>query len=204
MRRLIIGLTGQTGAGKTTATDFFKEQGFSLINCDELVHSLGDKNEEYINAIKKVFGEAVITFNNRVDRKALGQIVFSSREKLDLLNRVAFPIIRKAMQTEVQALFDKGHSVVILDAPTLFESETDKMCDMIISVTADSEALLKRIMKRDNISREMAEKRLSSQHTKEFFTANSDYVVDNSSTKEDFISRLGEICKTIKERSNED
>lgn len=203
MSRLIVGLTGQTGAGKTTATDFFKEQGFSLINCDELVHSLGDESREYIEAVRAYFGEGVVTTDNKINRKALGQIVFSDKEKLEKLNEIVFPIIGRAMTEKANSLFENGSSVVILDAPTLFESETDKMCGLIVAITAEKETLINRIMKRDGISRETAEKRLSSQRTKEFFTENSDYIIDNSTTKEAFVLKLRDICDIIREKADE-
>ena len=134
----IYGLTGMSGAGKSTVCDSFESAGFLIIDCD-----------------------SVITNDGELDRRAMGNIVFSHSDKLALLNNTIYPYITYEV-ISMCGYTDKRF--VLLDAPTLFESGIDFICDGIISVTCDKEKSIQRIMLRDNITRESAEKRLGSQH----------------------------------------
>lgn len=180
---MLIGLTGQSGAGKSTVSEIFKENGFFVINADLVSKAVAD-SEVGMTALKKAFGEEYFE-NGKLNRKKLGALVFENKEMLDKLNNTLLPIISE----EIQKMIEKSDSpLVLLDAPTLFESGIDKNCDVVISVIAPKNVLINRIMKRDSLSFNDAEKRISSQFSEEFFKENSQIVIENNSTLENLKS----------------
>lgn len=180
---MLIGLTGQSGAGKSTVSEIFKENGFFVINADLVSKAVAD-SEVGMTALKKAFGEEYFE-NGKLNRKKLGALVFENKEMLDKLNNTLLPIISE----EIQKMIEKSDSpLVLLDAPTLFESGIDKNCDAVISVIAPKNVLINRIMERDSLSFNDAEKRISSQFSEEFFKENSQIVIENNSTLENLKS----------------
>ena len=178
MKKTVVGLTGQSGAGKTTISDAFRENGFEIINCDLVAREVTNADSECCK---------------------LGEIVFSDKNKLQMLNDTIYPFINKLIDKKINATESE---FVLLDAPTLFEAGADKLCSVIVSVVADFGIRLERITKRDGISAELAKKRFSSQHTMEFFKAHSDFVIENNGSVNDTFQKTCEVIETIKERYN--
>lgn len=177
----IIGLTGQTGAGKTAASDFLKSCGYAIINCDLVSKEVTNNSKECLNELVLEFSDIILLDNKKLNRKKLGEIVFSNKEKLLKLNEIIFPYILKSIEENIEKYRNEGFLVIVLDAPTLFESGADKLCDLIIGIIADEDIRKNRIMKRDNISFEQANNRINSQHDSKFFKENCDYYVENNS-----------------------
>lgn len=198
---LIVGLTGQTGAGKTTACKVFSNCGFGIINCDLVARDVVNIDNYCLNEIVNEFSEIILNSDKTLNRKTLGKIVFSDKEKLLKLNKIIHPYIIIEIKKTIDELSQK-FSVIILDAPTLFESKANKLCDKIVSVIADADIIIPRIIKRDSISKENAENRLNSQHNKEFFIKNSDFVASNNGLEQEFIDKLYDISKKLKEYTN--
>ena len=116
-----------------------------------------------------------------IDRKALGTIVFSRPEELSRLVGITFPLILAECEARMDAAEAAGCRACVLDAPTLFESGGDKLCDVIVSVVTPREERLRRVLERDGITREAAEARMSNQHEDEYYTRRSHFVITNSS-----------------------
>lgn len=173
----IYGLTGMSGAGKSTVSDSFKKAGFFIIDCDRIAREVVRKGEPCLDKLQQLFGNGVITDDGELDRRAMGNIVFTDAEKLKLLNVTIYPYITYKVITMSENA-DSGF--VLLDAPTLFESGIDFICDGVVSVTCDKEKSVERIMLRDNISRESAENRLSSQHDAEYYKSRSNFCIENN------------------------
>ena len=186
MKRIkIVGLTGQSGAGKSTVSAYFAKNGMCVINADEIVKNLYTPDSVCLKAVSGVFGQDIILSDGNIDRPLLAKRAFSSKENTHLLNSIVHPFVTyEFMQIAKQAQTD-GKSVVIYDAPQLFESGADALCAKIVCVTAPYEVRLERIMKRDGISRELAEKRISAQHSEEFFAQHSDFTVINDGRNTD-------------------
>ncbi len=191
---MIIGLTGESGAGKSTAAAEFEKHGFFAIDCDRVARMVTQAGGRAILDVKKHFGEEVINADGSMNRKKVGDIVFADREKLDLLESILFPHIL----AEVDAMIARcGSDRVLLDAPTLFDAGLVGSCDAVVSLIADDEVRLDRIMRRDGITRDAALARFSSQRTKEFFRGNSDYTIDNSATEEEFSEKLERVIAEL-------
>lgn len=184
----IIGLTGQSGAGKSTVSAMLsKKDGVEIINADMLVAKIYSSGSPCLKTISSVFGDDVIKPDGTPDRKLLAKRAFSSKENTALLSKIVHPFVTAEFLNELKQLDSNKISAVIYDAPQLFESNFDVMCDMIISVVADRQVRLERICKRDNITIEQAELRLNAQFDEEFFRENSDYVIENN-TDIDFLN----------------
>lgn len=192
----VIGLTGQSGAGKTTVCDTLKESGFAIINCDLTARKVTSDGSECNHKLSYVFP---MCFDDdlKLDRHKLANEVFSDKEKLQQLDNIIYPYIIKQINDEIKILSGQ-YDYIILDAPTLFEAGADKICDKIISVIADKDIRSERIHKRDKISSEEIEKRFSSQYDEKFFIENSDYIIRNNSDLENAVKQTKEIANAIK------
>lgn len=192
----VIGLTGMSGAGKSTACKVFKSEGFSIIDCDLICRDIVEKGKPCLLEITQEFGDAVLKEDGSLDRAETGRIIFFDSGKRHLLNGIMYPYVSYIVIKTIIGM-DKGF--VVLDAPTLFESGIDSICDIIVSVVADREVLLDRIESRDFISREQAENRLASQHDIEYFSERSDHLIENNGSSEEFFRTLMKTIKRIKE-----
>lgn len=189
-KRKIIGLTGQSGAGKSTVAKYFEDNGIKVINADTLVHKLYQSNSPCVRAVCAIFGDDLLKSDNSLDRKLLAQRAFLTKQNTDLLSSIVHPFVMSEFLAELKKI---DADFVIYDAPQLFESNSDAICDCIISVIADKDIRLQRICKRDNITEEYALMRINAQLDEEFFINNSDYVIENNSTEEILIHQLQKI-----------
>lgn len=193
---VIAGLTGQSGAGKTTISEVFEREGFATVNCDIAARRAVEPNSECAEELSVKFPE----FFDRgvLDRRKAAAMLFSDRELLDRYNAAIFPHINRLIQNEIDELSGQGYKYILLDAPTLFEAGADKLCDCIVSCIADHDVRLERITTRDGIGTELAEKRFSSQLSEDFFRGHSDFIIENNSDKETAENAAKEVIKQIK------
>ena len=169
----IIGLTGPTGAGKSTVRVIAENLGFYTVDCDKEARFVTNE-DEVLNALAEAFGED-ISVNGELDRKLLAVRAFSSKEKTEALNKIVLPAVCR----RIEALI-KGKKNVLLDAPTLFESGIDRICNVTVGVLASEGCRRERITKRDNLSKENADVRLSAAKPDEFFKERCDYIIENN------------------------
>ncbi len=196
MKPYIVGLTGQSGAGKTTVCDTFELLGFHIINADLISKEITESNKTCIDELRSEFGEEFIE-KGVLNRRKLGILVFDNREKLDKLMSITLPYILNEINSRISKI--DSDQIVLIDAPTLFESGLNKRCDKIVSVIADKNLRLDRIIKRDKISRNEAEKRFSSQLPENFFRENSDWIIENNGSVNELIKNAALTAKNIKE-----
>lgn len=196
---VIIGLTGQTGAGKTTVSEIFASHGFETINCDKTARTVTTDGSQCNKDLSGIFPECFDSALS-LDRRRLGQIVFNDSDKLAKLNSTIFPYIIKEISKQINKLAAEEKKFILLDAPTLFEAGADKLCDMIVSCIAEEKIRTERIVSRDSISYELAKSRISSQKPDSFFIDNSDYIIRNNGSVSDAFAQTEHIIKQIKER----
>ena len=198
---IIVGLTGQSGAGKTTVSKYFEKNDFAVINCDLVARNVTNAGSECNKSLAKIFPDC-FDKSLTLDRTALAKIVFSNEKKLKLLNDTIFPFIIADINHEINRLISTGKKYILLDAPTLFEAGADSICDVIISCVAERNLRAERISKRDTISPELINKRFDSQKSEDFFRHNSDYIVENNKDESYAIKQCKEIIIDIKRRLN--
>lgn len=196
---MIVGLTGQTGAGKTTVCRVFEDNGFTVINADKVARDVTVKGSPCLKELCNFFGRDILLEDGSLNRHMLGDIVFADKKKLEILNSVTYPYITSEILAEIKRCSATGHKLILLDAPTLFESRTDDFCDLIISVISREDLRIERIMKRDSISRESAQNRINSQLKEEFFRNNSDFIIKNNGDVENLFEVAKEVSDKVKE-----
>ena len=195
---LIVGLTGQTGAGKSTVSKIFAENGFSVINADNIARLVVEKGTKCLNEIIELFGSHILNNDGSLNRKSLADIVFSDKKKLEMLNTITYPYITGEILNQINNFSENGKRLILLDAPTLFESRADDFCEIIISVISDADIREQRIIKRDGLTHEQAVKRMNSQLNEEFFMTHSDYIINNNQSLETVNKISKEVSDKIK------
>lgn len=189
---LIIGLTGPTGAGKSSLKTVAENLGFSVIDCDKVAREATVKGSGGLCALVKVFGDDILTAENELNRKALAKKAFSTPENTELLNKTILPFICDLINQKI-----KGLEKVVLDAPTLFESRIDSICSVTIAVLAEKEIRMARIMERDSIDEEAALLRINAGKPDEFYNQNANYVIYNNNHMEELTDSFSKIIKEI-------
>ena len=180
---MIVGITGGTGCGKTTALNAFADLGGYIIDCDALYHHLLSTDQKMLSAINARF-PGVVT-EGCLDRKALGNIVFADSDALNDLNRITHAFIIDAIKAQLSS--HKGH--IAIDAIALLESGLGKLCDVTVAITAPEADRIQRIVARDGISPDYAKKRIAAQKDQDYFRENCDHILENQGTKEDFYAK---------------
>ena len=177
---MILGITGGTGCGKTTLWNCIEEQGGLILDCDAIYHELLRTDPTLLSAIGARFPGTVE--NGVLQRKKLGNLVFSDDKALSDLNAIT----HGAVKTEVLRRLEGKPSLAAIDAIGLFEGELAELCDVTVAVTAPEEDRIRRLMGRDNISREYAKSRIDAQKTADWFRKKCDFCLNNDGTREDF------------------
>ena len=180
MRKIkVVGLTGQTGAGKSSVSKIIRSQGVEVIDCDLVSREVVAKEKRCVADLALEFSISILNIDGTLNRKKLGSIVFSDKQKLQKLNEIIFPYIKEYVFNRIDELEKMQVKLVVLDAPTLFESGLDADCDSVVSVIAPVVQRQNRIVIRDHLSDEEARNRIGSQHNDEYYTSRSQLVIVN-------------------------
>ena len=201
----IIGLCGGSGSGKGTVCRLFSELGIPSIDADAVYHRITSSYTPCLAELEEAFGGEVVV-NGALDRGALRNIVFSSDNKnnsLKLLNSITLKYVVAEMLEEAKRLELLGHPFVIFDAPLLFESNADKYCSAVISVVADKNLRIERLVSRDGLSYEQVERRIASQLSDEWLIEKSDFVIENNGNFNELKLVVNEIFKKLNDRFGE-
>lgn len=188
----IIGLTGGIGSGKSTIASYFKALGVPVYIADDEARKLMD-NPETVKKVQSVFEENVIE-NHVLDRKKIATLVFSNPQKLEQLNSIVHPEVKKHFISWLKK--HKDQPFIIKEAAILFESGSYKDCDKIIVVTAPEEIRIDRVMQRDRVTKEQVLERMKNQWTEEEKIKRSDFVIENIDL-ETSEKKVSEILKEL-------
>lgn len=174
----IIGITGNSGSGKSTVcTHIANKINAQVIDADKIAKELSKKGGIYFESIVAQFGEDVLNKKGELDRRKLADMIYKDDKKKEELNQLTFIYVVEEIKRRINKIENK---FILLDAPLLFESNLDQVCDFTIAVIASEDIKIERICKRDNISKEKAKLRLNIQNSNEYFTENADYVITNN------------------------
>lgn len=176
---IVIGLTGQTGAGKSTLSRMFFDKGVMIIDADSVARDTMENSKTVLMDLVIEFSTEVINPDATLNREQLAKVCFSDKKKLKRLNEITYPHIIRAIMRKINTARAERCPIVLLDAPTLFESGLDEQCDRVIAVVAGRDARLRRILRRDTITEEAALLRINAQPDDQFYVSRADDIVDN-------------------------
>lgn len=175
----VLGLTGKTGAGKSTVALTLKSLGCYIIDGDIIARQITQKGSPVLSELQKTFGDDVLGSDGCLIRPLLAERAFSSRESTDLLNSITHPVIKKKCAEEIEKAEKEGYSICVIDAAALLDSDCCELCEKIIVVHAPVEIRLERILQRDSISPEQARLRIKAQKSDEYYLSRADIVIEN-------------------------
>jgi len=197
---LIVGLTGGIGSGKSTVTKMFKDLGAKIIDADKLGHSVILPHKPAWEKIVKIFGKDILQNDLTIDREKLGKIVFANQPLLKKLNEITHPEITKIIKKEIDSVKNKTYNqkkILIIDAALIYEAKIDRLIDKIIVVYIDEDEQIKRLIKRNNLSKDEALQRIKSQMPMKEKVKMADYVIDNSSSLDKTKKQVEKIWKSL-------
>lgn len=175
----IIGLTGLTGAGKSTVAQRLTAYGCYHIDADRVARNVINCNHTVKTKLKERFGASVISSDGTVNRPVLASCAFKDESSTQALNEITHPAVVEEIKGIINDMAEVGYRGVIIDAIALFESGLSDLCDFTVTVVAPVEIRLERIMERDSITREKASERINAQKDESFFTKNADFILWN-------------------------
>ena len=199
MKKVVIGLTGGIGTGKSTVSQILKEKKFPVIDLDIISHEV-IKFPKVVEKIVENFGKEVLEYNNTgnwiVSREKLGRVIFGNREKRLILNSVMHPEILRIMREKILEC-KKENKIIFVEIQLLFEVQWEKEFDYILLVSAEKETQIKRILSRDNRSKEEALSIINSQMSLDEKKKRSDYVIENDGNIQDLERKIDGFLKKI-------
>ena len=175
----VYGLTGKTGAGKSTVAEKLEKMGFCVIDGDKIARSITEKGKPAISILANEFGCDIIEDDGSLNRKLLASRAFKDRESTAKLNAITHPIIKAEFEKELRKAEAEGFSFAVIDAAALLESSCKDLCEKIIVVTAPEEIRLSRILLRDGITKEQALIRIKAQFPDEYYNEKADILIRN-------------------------
>ena len=192
-----LGITGGSGSGKTTVSDIFRKVGIDVIDTDIVARIIVEPGKPALDEIKEYFGQEYITPAGTLDRKKMAALVFSNPDKRLRLNEITHKYISQYVD---EYIHNYTGDIIGIDGAVLIESGIGEGCDYILSVIADKEERIKRIIMRDSISEKKKKKRIEAQKNDAFYIENSDYIVYNNS-KDELINQVSKIIKDIRSKN---
>lgn len=186
----VLGLTGPTGSGKSTACKYANLLGWDIIDCDLLARE-AVKNAEALNKLTEVFGKDILNSDKTLNRGALAAKAFASQDKTELLNKTLLPFIVELVNEKIK---NSKSDKIILDAPTLYESGADKLCDAVCVITSSKDKRTARIIERDLLDEQSAKLRIGAGKDDEYYKARTLHIIyndfDEQTLKDEFEQML--------------
>ncbi len=194
----VVGITGPTGAGKSTITEYLKSKGCYAIDADKLGRMSLEKGSDCLVQACAVFGDDILNSDGTLNRQLLAKRAFSTPENTQRLNNITHPwITMQVIKTIDEIRNNVENPVILFDAAVLLESKMDVLCDYVIAVVAPVEIRRERIIKRDNLTAENANIRINAQNSNDFYINRADFVIDGSLSKDEIYLNADKILENI-------
>lgn len=196
---LVLGITGGIGSGKSLVTKIMKKVFHSaVIDTDSIGHELLLRNGKAYKRVVAVFGKEILSEDGEINRKKLGEIVFSERKKLEELNSIVHPLVEEEVDSRIKEAEKKGYAFVCLETALLIEVGYDKKCDEIWFVYADTETRIRRLVKKRGLSVERVKAILEKQKSEEEFKKIAHRIINNSKNEKDTENQIREIVSSYR------
>ena len=195
---LNVGLTGGIASGKSTVATMYAEHGAHLIDFDGLAHEVQEPEKPAWREVVNQFGEGILQPDKKIDRIKLGNIVFADKEKLIELNNIVHPLVYQEWHARLEKIGKKEkHAIILSDIPLLFEGNMQNLFDLTMLVLIAPKEQIRRLMTRNGVSKEDAEKRLKSQMPISEKISLSDIVIDNEGSFSETEKRVGQVWREL-------
>lgn len=195
----IIGITGGIASGKSTVTGSLRQQGYQVIDADQVVHELQEPGERLYQALLSAFGPVILQENGRLDRLKLGAMIFGNPQLLEQSSQIQNQIIREELAGRRDLLAEK-EDIFFMDLPLLFELGYETWFDQVWLVDVTEETQLSRLMARNDLSQEEAEKRIAAQLSLQEKRNRADVLIDNNGPLELTQEQLREALQKLERR----
>ena len=189
----VIGLTGGIGSGKSTIAQFLAELGAVILNADEIGHEAFKPDTEAWHEVVATFGRQILTTSGEIDRKKLGEIVFSQPEALSQLNRIMHPKMHDMMKSQIEDYRRQGVDVVVLEAAVLIEANWTSLVDEVWVTVASEAMVLERLKKQRGLDEGQTLARIRSQISSEERARHTDVVINNDGDLEEMRAKVKEL-----------
>ena len=176
---VIYGLTGQTGAGKSTVGEMLSEKGYLIVDGDVAARAVVEKGSPVLDELVEAFGSDILDENGELIRSALAKKAFATEENRQKLNSITHPAVTKWSIDFIKENLNENHKGVIVDAAAIFDSDIRRYCTKMIVVTAPEEERLARILDRDGLTHEAAMLRIKAQKDEQYYKERADILVRN-------------------------
>ncbi|MDN6028323.1 MAG: dephospho-CoA kinase [Lactobacillus sp.] len=194
---IVLGITGGIATGKSTVDAFLREKQLPIVDSDAIAHQLLAPGAAGWVNVKTTFGEKFLNADQTIGRAALGRYVFTNPEALAQLNMLNHPLIYAEIKRQIAAYRQQGAALIVFDAPLMYETGGEKLCDYVLVVTTTSALQLKRLMTRNQISRRAALARIHSQLPLAVKIAKADFVINNVGSKAELRRKLDQVIASI-------
>ena len=195
----IIGITGGIASGKSTVTNFLRQKGFQVVDADALVHQLQKPGCRLFKALVQHFGQEIILENGELNRPLLASLIFSNTEEREWSKQIQGEIIREELAT-LRDQFAQTEEIFFMDIPLLFEQDYASWFDETWLVYVEPDVQMERLMKRDQLSKDLAISRLSAQWSLEEKKSLASQVIDNNGSQDQLLAQVNSLL----ERSDQD
>ena len=195
----IIGITGGIASGKSTVTEFLRQQGYQVIDADQVVHELQEPGERLYQALLSTFGSSILQEDGRLDRPKLGAMIFGNPQLLAQSSQIQNQIIREELAGR-RDLLAETEDIFFMDLPLLFELQYEEWFDQIWLVDVTEETQLSRLMSRNALSQEEAEKRIAAQLSLREKRKRADVLIDNNGSLEETRQQIRNALQKLERR----
>lgn len=195
----IIGITGGIASGKSTVTEFLRQKGYQVIDADQVVHELQEPGERLYQALLSAFGTAILQEGGRLDRPKLGAMIFGDPELLAQSSQIQNQIIREELAHR-RDLLAETEDFFFMDLPLLFELQYEDWFDQIWLVDVTKETQISRLMTRNSLSQEEAEKRIAAQLSLREKRKRADVLIDNNGSLEETRQQIRDALQKLERR----
>ena len=201
-RLFLIGLTGPTGSGKSSVAQQLSDSGALWIDCDGIARQVVQKGTPGLAALCRAFSDQILAPDGTLDRKALARLAFATPQQTKRLNAITHPLILQEISRILKEQQSRG-GLAVLDAPLLFEAGLDRICDATIAVVAPAKARLTRIMARDGLTQEEAQRRMDAQPDLSYYQQRADYLIENDTTPQALACQVKQMESILRRIADE-
>jgi len=196
----VFGLTGNIGSGKSTVAAMLREAGIPVLDADRISREVTAPGGRAYDVVVQTFGRGIVRDDGSIDRKRLGEIVFTDPQLRSKLEAITHPAILEAIKEALSGIEREGHRIAVVEATLIHESGRKGLFEAVIAVTCDRETAISRLAARGGMSHGQAEARLRAQMDAARKADASDYVIDNSGSLDETRRQAVALTRVLLEK----